>query len=312
MFEQAMIQAFFEGLSKVGRIHPQASLRRHGVECIRDVPYRNTGLSAHKLDIYRPTAGSRPMRVLVYVHGGGFRILSKETHWIFGLMFARAGFLVFSLNYRLGSAHPFPAPLEDVLAAIGWVRSHARDFGGDGGRMVLAGDSAGANLVTAATCCLCFDRREPVADSLRDLDIELRAVLPACGILDVSDPEARFARRPMRPFYQNRLRAIAASYVPSGPSVFSELANPIKILEAKPPLTRPMPRFFATVGTSDPLLEDSERLSAALKQFGPEHEVRFYLGEPHAFQALLYRPQAKVCWQDTERFLGTLGRSAEA
>ena len=52
---------------------------------------------------------------MLYVHGGGFRILSKDTHWIMGLAFARRGFLVFNIGYRLAPKHPFPAAIADAV-----------------------------------------------------------------------------------------------------------------------------------------------------------------------------------------------------
>src|SRR5262245_12055616 len=86
-----MIDNFFRGISRAGRLHPGARLERHRVELVRDVPYRDSALAEHRLDIYRPLdapeRGGLP--IVLYVHGGGFRILSKETHWIMALAFAR-------------------------------------------------------------------------------------------------------------------------------------------------------------------------------------------------------------------------------
>ena len=61
-------------------------------------------------------AGPRP--VLMYVHGGAFRSLSKDTHWIMGLAFARRGFVVANVNYRLAPEHRFPAGLDVQLAGL--------------------------------------------------------------------------------------------------------------------------------------------------------------------------------------------------
>src|SRR5215468_3738307 len=97
----------FRGLSRLGQLHPLADPASHGVDVIRDVAYRPTGRRAHRLDVYLPRdrhrrrRGEGPLPVVLYIHGGGFRILSKETHWMMGLAFARRGYLVFNINYRL-------------------------------------------------------------------------------------------------------------------------------------------------------------------------------------------------------------------
>ena len=79
-------------------------------------------------------------------------MLSKDTHRVMALAYARRGYVVFTINYRLGPEHLFPAPLEDASPhALVWVREHCARFGGDPSRLAIAGESAGANLVTALT-----------------------------------------------------------------------------------------------------------------------------------------------------------------
>jgi acetyl esterase len=63
---------------------------------------------------------------------------------------AERGFLVLNLDYRLAPEHPFPAALEDAVFASRWLAEHAGEYGGDGSRLAIAGDSVGANLAAAA------------------------------------------------------------------------------------------------------------------------------------------------------------------
>ena len=118
---QAAAQFLFESLSTAGRLHPRSRPEAYDVEVIRDVPYAASAHELHRLDIYRPKERSGPLPVLLYIHGGGFQLLSKDTHWIMGLIFARAGYLVFNISYRLAPVHPFPAALEDATDALVWV-----------------------------------------------------------------------------------------------------------------------------------------------------------------------------------------------
>ena len=61
--------------------------------------------------------------------------------------------------------------------------------------------------------------------------------------------------------------------------------------------------FFAFVGTKDPLLDDTRRLAQALTKLGTAHEARYYPGELHAFHALVFLPNARLCWRETFEFL---------
>lgn len=66
-----------------------------------------------------------------------------------------AGLIIVSVDYRLAPEHPFPAALDDTLAAVHWAADHAREWGGDPSRLALGGDSAGGNLAAVAANRLC-------------------------------------------------------------------------------------------------------------------------------------------------------------
>jgi len=299
-----VVDGFFRGSSRLARLHPGAKLERHHVSVERDIAYGDSGQGHHLLDVYRPTRAQGPLPVVLYVHGGGFRILSKDSHWIMGLAFARRGYLVFVVNYRLAPKHRFPAALEDCAQAYAWVAKNAARFGGDTSRLILAGESAGANLVTAMTIAACFARDEPYARAIHDVGLVPKAVVPACGILQVTDVE-RFERRRKLPAYlADRLHEVSAAYLPTEPaSVPLDLADPLCVLERGASPDRPLPPFFIPCGTKDLLLDDTRRLGKTLDVLGVKNEVAIYPGGVHAFHAMVFRAQAKQCWRDTYRFL---------
>lgn len=301
-----VIDNFFRTIARAGRLHPRAQPAAHGVEVIRDVAYRPTGLREHLLDVYRPVDAKGPLPVVLYVHGGGFRILSKDTHWIMALAFSRAGYLVFNVNYRLAPKHRFPAAIEDVCAAATWVHEELERWGGDPSRVVFAGESAGANLVTSLALATAYRRPEPYAQRVWDTSMRPVAVLPACGIHQVTDP-ARFKRRraSLSPFVLDRIVEVSRAYVGEGAesSDALALADPLVLLERGEAPERPLAPFFTPVGTKDPLLDDTRRLKAALDKLGVPCEARYYPGELHAFHAAVFRPNAKQCWKDTFAFL---------
>jgi acetyl esterase len=243
---------------------------------------------------------------LLYVHGGGFRILSKNTHWVMALAFARRGFVVFNIDYRLAPQHPFPAAIEDASLAYAWVCAHAERYGADPQRLVLAGESAGANLVTALAVAACYERVEPYARRVYETHVLPRAVLPACGFLQVSDPE-RFVRcKPkISRFVADRIEESAHAYVGKHLDDLDAIAmaDPLRIIEGSDVPTRALPPFFLTCGTADPILDDTRRLHAALMRAGAHTEVKYYPGEVHAFHAFVFRERAKECWRDHYDFL---------
>ncbi len=94
------VQGLLEGASRLAGLAPQANPARYGIRVLRDRRY-GPETPAHLYDVWIPAAPRPDRAVVLHIHGGGFRILSKDTHWLMALQFARRGFLVFNINYRL-------------------------------------------------------------------------------------------------------------------------------------------------------------------------------------------------------------------
>jgi len=304
---RAMVGAgFFHGASELGKMHPLSKPERHQVDVVRHVPYIDDGLADHTLDIYRPKAHPGPWPVVFYVHGGGFRLLSKDTHWVMGLAYARFGYMVINISYRLAPKHPYPAAIEDVCRAYLWAVEHAEEYGGDLSRLICAGESAGANLVAALSVATCYARPEPWASRVFDTGVVPSVTVLSCGMLQVSNAE-RFGNRRKLPFWVDGLLTdVSDSYLRgvdvSQPGAL-DLADPLVVFERGEPPDRSLPAFFIPVGTKDPLLDDTRRLAAALERMGVPCEAGYYEGEVHAFHAMVWRKQARRCWRDTLAFI---------
>jgi len=104
------------------------------------------------LRYYRPSTAAAVSPALVYYHGGGWVIGDLDTHDVLCRELAhRAGCVVLAVDYRLGPEHPFPAAVDDSLAATRWVHAQAQTLGVDASRIALGGDSAGGNLATVTS-----------------------------------------------------------------------------------------------------------------------------------------------------------------
>jgi acetyl esterase len=288
----AIGEGFFGTISRLGRLHPRSNPAKHGVQVIRDIEYLQTGNPRHRLDVYRPANRPGPLPIVVYIHGGAFHLLSKNTHWLMGLAFARAGYLAFNLDYRLAPQHPYPAAVSDICSALEWIAHNAEAYGGDLSRLVFAGESAGGNLATALTICCCYRRPEEFAQRAFATGVVPTAVVPACAPLQVTNP-GRLNRKRKLPRWVNDILAPGEL----------DLADPLHVFERKERPDRALPAFFVPIGTRDPLLDDTRRLDRALRAMNVECEARYYEGELHAFHALVWRRQARRCWREQLAFL---------
>ena len=299
--------AFFEGLSRGARLSPAADPKRHGVEVESDLLY-GPHHDWHQLDVYRPVHRPGPWPVVFSVHGGAFHLLSKDTHWLMGLVFARFGYLVVNISYRLAPKHPFPAAIEDTCMAYLWMADRLAELGGDPTRVAVAGESAGGNLVTSLTVAACQRRSEPWARAVYERGLVPRVAMPFCAILQTSDADRFGKRRKLPKWIDGMIRDAGASYLhglPRTPHPSTQLADPLLVIEGASDDTfdRPLPPFFAPVGTRDPLLDDTRRLEKALAHLSVPCEARYYPGGIPAFHAMVWNPGARRCWRDALAFL---------
>lgn len=311
----ALITNGISAAAWLGRQLPMTNPARHGVTLTRDIRYRpGSDSPRHQLDVYKPKHGKgRPLPVVLYFPGGGFTSLSKNTHRTIALEFAKRGYIVAVASYRLAPKARFPAAHEDAADAYTWVVKNAKKLGADPKRLIVAGESAGANLATALAISASTRRPEPWAKRVFATGVAPKAVLPACGFLELKNPQ-RLAKG-LNLLVADRVVTVADSYLGAGEAREratrraggTQLANPLTFLErlsrGKRKTERKLPAFFTGVGGADPLLDDSRRLHAAASRLGLRSELKIYPGEGHAFEAIPWKKQTKAFWRDTFRFL---------
>ena len=235
--------------------------------------------------------GRDPARAtLLYLHGGGFVACSPRTHRPLTGWFARHGFRVFAPEYRLAPEHPFPAAVEDSVAA--WRGLVERD-GMDGlhrssARTAIAGDSAGGTLALAAMLAL--------RDAGAALPCAAALFSPATDLAGTGASLRENARRDAM-FRPEGLRHLAAAYL-DGADPRAPLASPLYgDLAGLPPL-------LLHAGEREVLRDDSVRLAERARAAGIAVELEIWPVVPHAWQfAHVFVPEARRSLRMAAAFL---------
>ncbi len=124
--------------------------RRRDVEHLTDLAYGPAG-RFHRLDLYRHRSHRGDAPVFVHFHGGRFVSGAKDRESLPMLYYlAASGWIVLSANYRLSPGASFPDAHTDAKRVLAWARENVQEYGGDGTRIVIAGNSAGAHLALFA------------------------------------------------------------------------------------------------------------------------------------------------------------------
>jgi acetyl esterase/lipase len=112
----------------------------------KDIVYSSPAGQRLELDMARPKKPNGPSPAIVCIHGGGFRAGNRQHHDRLCIKLAKCGYVAVTVTYRLAPAHQFPAAVNDVKAAVRWLRANATKYGIDPNRIGATGDSAGGHL----------------------------------------------------------------------------------------------------------------------------------------------------------------------
>jgi monoterpene epsilon-lactone hydrolase len=238
------------------------------------------GVPAHWLTAPGADAG----RVLLFLHGGGYELGSLRSDGELASRLGRTGGMrVLFPEYRLAPEHPFPAAIDDVVAAWRWLT----DQGLSATSMAVAGDSAGGGLAVALLVAI-RDAGEalPAAAVLMSPTVDLTSSGASMTERADEDPISTPAM----------LRQFASDYL-AGTDPKTPLASPLfASMSGLSPL-------LVQVGTADLLLSDSERLAGAAAQARVDVTLEVGEGLPHVYQLLLGTPEAAEATERIGKFL---------
>ncbi len=229
--------------------------------------------------------GASEGKALLYLHGGGYVICSPDTHREMVAHLAKAcGCRVLLLDYRLAPEFPFPAAVEDAVAAYRWLLAQGYPARG----LAVAGDSAGGGLTVAALVAFRYlGLPMPGAAACFSPWTDLACTGETLASKASEDP---IVSRPL-------LEQLAQTYL-AGADPRSPLASPLYAdLRGLPPL-------LVQVGTAETLLDDSRRLAARCREAGVEVSLEEWEGMPHVWHFFVsFLPEAQQAIARAGEFL---------
>ncbi len=258
-----------------------------GVTQCRDISYGPHG-KANLLDVYYPQGADGPLPTIVSIHGGGYVYGSKEIYRRYGMDMARRGFGFVNFNYRLAPKWKFPAPLADTAAALDWVARNGRRFRLDPERIILVGDSAGAQLASQYAA-IHTNPGYAALFRLKQPAVKIRALGLHCGFYDVPNRAACLSRGLLRDYLGSE----------------AALADPrVDVLGA---VTDRYPPAFVATACHDFLREEAEPMADFLTARGLTAEYRCYGSREdpragHVFHVNIALPEAQQCNGDAAAF----------
>lgn len=273
-------------------------LLRHApadVATVADVRYGS--LDDETFDLYRPTGDECALPLLVWVHGGGWVAGSKEELAGYMRLIASRGYAVVAPAYSLAPDAAYPGPLRQIAAVLAHVRAHAGDLGVDASRVVVAGDSAGAQLAAQVAALVTTPGYDEAVGVTMPIGADaLRGVVLACGPFAPSRLGGGDG-----PIMRRFTHAVLWAYSGRRRHRRSALFATADVLEHLSPA---FPPALITVGNGDPLRGQSHELARRLEELGLTPRTMFF-PEDHT-PALPHEYQFDLDGADARTFLSRL------
>ncbi len=217
--------------------------------------------------VYTP-AGTGPLPMVVYYHGGGFVIANLDTYDASARALANAsGAIVVSVQYRKAPEHKFPAAHDDAYAAYAWVVANGAQWNGDVSRVSLAGESAGGNLALSTAIA--------ARDKQIQMPVSILAVYPIAGT--DTNTESYNTHASAKPLSRPLMQWFLDHYTRTPADAQDTRLNIVAAnLAGLPPTTIVTAQF-------DPLHSEGVKMASRLEAAGVTVRHRHYEGVAHEF-----------------------------
>ena len=168
-------------------IKPIKELSTEAFDKQEDIVYRSIGDSDLKADVYFPKNSKENTPAILLVFGGGWLSGSKANVKPMAQHFAKNGYVAVTAEYRLSTEAVYPAAVNDLKAAIRWMRDHAKELHIDTNKIAILGNSAGAQLATLVGVTGNSKIYKNAQDTTSDA---VQAILNIDGIVSFTHPES--------------------------------------------------------------------------------------------------------------------------
>ncbi|MBU3110153.1 alpha/beta hydrolase [Clostridium lacusfryxellense] len=243
-----------------------------------DVAYASKS-STEKLDIYLPNSGTGPFPVIVAIHGGAFKSGDKASGETAPMLAAlERGYAVVAVNYRLSEEAQFPAQINDIKAAIRFVKANASKYNLNESKIATWGGSAGGSLSSLAGTSGGVETLEGAELGNSDKSSNVQAVVDWFGPIYFSTMDAEFAKLGVTPAMGTTSSATSpeSSYI--GKTIgTAEAEELVKKASPQTYISNDDPAFFIQHGTVDkniPITQ-SENFASKLKAVIGDSKVTF-------------------------------------
>jgi len=230
-----------------------------------DIPY--AGLSpAQKLDIYLPEDGAGPFPVIVSIHGGAFMGCDKADMQVMPMLEGlKRGYAVVAINYRLSWEAKFPALVQDVKAAMRWIRAHAQRYLLDPNKIAAWGGSAGAYLSTMLGVSDGIPELEDLGLGNPDQSSRVQAVVAWFGPTNFLKMDEQLAASGLAPQEAERHDGEHSPESLLLGRKITEVPDLVKAANPETYIRRDAPPFFIQHGTRDPVVPVQQSIEIAKK-----------------------------------------------
>lgn len=239
------------------------------VEFTPDITYATVDGEELKLDLARPKDAKLPLPCVVVIHGGGWAAGNRKSHDNLTWELASRGYVSATVSYRFAPKHPFPAQIQDVKAAVRFLRANAAKYAIDPAKVGAVGFSAGAHLSMMLGTMDKDDGYDDVGGNT-DQPSKVQCVVSYFGPTDLLQPYPEATKPILQKFLGGTVEE---------KHDLAKAASPIYYVNAG---DAPM---LLLQGTKDPLVphDQAVRMADALTKVGVPGRIELLLGAGHGW-----------------------------